>query len=102
MLLTHSITHNSQIIEISVYYSPITGNVIEIKSIWIHSMGSKLPVTGILLHLFQYEIKNIVAGADWKGIYDKALGCDFDGSETNGINMNNIDKHITRAIAPHT
>jgi hypothetical protein len=100
MLLTHSIIHNG-ILEISVYYNPITNIVTEIKSIWIHSFGKKLPVTDILMHLFEPEINKIVDSVDWREIYRAAMDCDWTGEETNGINLNNIDRHIATAIAPH-
>lgn len=101
MLLTHSITHKSQILEISVYYTALTNNVTEIKSIWIHSMGCKLPVTGIMMRLFETEIKKIIDGVDWREIHRAALDGDCFGEETNGVNMNNINTTIAAAIAPH-
>jgi len=101
MLLTHSITHKGQTIEISVYYTPSTNTVREIKSIWIHGMGGKLPVTGILMHLFEKEINKIIDQVDWREIYRSAMDCDWSGTETNGINMNNIHPIIAQAIAPH-
>lgn len=100
MLLTHSIVHKGQTIEISVYYTPSTNHVTEIKSIWIHSMGSKLPVHGILMHLFETEINKIIDRVDWRKIYRAAMDCDWSGEETNGINMNNIQPTIAQAIAP--
>lgn len=101
MLLTHSITHKGQTLEISVYYNPLTNNVIEIKSIWVHSLGSKLPVTGIMMHLFEPEINKIIDTADWREIYRGAMDCDWTGDETNGINMNNVNKHVAGFLAPH-
>jgi hypothetical protein len=99
MLLTHSINHGGQILEISVYYTPSTNTVREIKSIWIHSMGKKLPAGEILMHLFETEINKIIDKTDWREIYRAAMECDFDGEETNGINMNNIDKTFHSAFA---
>lgn len=101
MLLTHSITHKGQLLEISVYYTALTNNVTEIKSIWIHSLGGKLPVTGIMMHLFETEINKIIDGVDWCEIYRAALDGDCFGEETNGVNMNNINTTIAAAIAPH-
>lgn len=101
MLLTHSITHKGQLLEISAYYAPLTNNVTEIKSIWIHSMGGKLPVTGIMMHLFEPEINKIIDSVDWREIYRAALDGDCFGEETNGVNMNNINTTIAAAIAPH-
>jgi len=100
MLLTHSIAHNGQTIEISVYYTPSINTVREIKSIWIHSMGGKLPVTGILMHLFEPQINKIIDLVDWREIYRTAMEYDWSGTETNGINMNNIHPTIAQAIAP--
>ena len=101
MLLTHSITHKGQIFEISVYYTPLTNTVAQIKSIWIHSMGKKLPASEILMHLFEPEINKIIDGVDWREIYRAAMECDYTGEVTNGINMNNIDKTIASVLAPH-
>lgn len=101
MLLTHSIAHKGQLLEISVYYTALTNNVTEIKSIWIHSMGCKLPVTGIMMHLFETEINKIIDGVDWREIYRVALAVDCFGKETNGVNMNNINTTIARSIRPH-
>lgn len=101
MLLTHSITHKGQLLEISVYYTALTNNVTEIKSIWIHSMGGKLPVTGIMMHLFETEINKIIDGVDWREIYRAALDGDCFGEETNGVNMHNINTTIAAAIEPH-
>jgi hypothetical protein len=101
MLLIHSIVHNGQILEISVYYMPLTNTVTEIKSIWVHAFGKKLPATEILMHLFETEINKIVSLVDWREIYRAALECDYTGEETNGINMNNINKHIAGFLAPH-
>jgi hypothetical protein len=101
MLLTHSIKHNGQILEISVYYTPSTNTVTEIKSIWVHSLGGKMPVTGILMHLFETEINKIVNQVDWREIYRAAMECDYSGEETNGINMNNINKTMVSYLAPH-
>jgi hypothetical protein len=98
MLLTHSITHNGQIFEISVYYTPLTNTVTEIKSIWVHSMGKKLPGSEIMMHLFEPEINKIVEKTDWRELYRAALECDWTG-ETNGINMNNIDRNIASILA---
>lgn len=100
MLLTHSITHNGQILEISVYYTPLTNTVTEIKSIWLHSMGRKLPVSDILMHLFETEINRIISQVDWKEIYRAAMDCDWTGEETNGININNIHPVFAGALAP--
>lgn len=101
MLLTHSITHKGQILKISVYYAPSSNNVTEIKSIWVHSMGGKLPVTGIMMHLFETEINKIIDGIDWREIYRAALDGDCFGENTNGVNMNNVHPIISSAIAPH-
>lgn len=101
MLLTHSITHKGQLLEISVYYTALTNNVTEIKSIWIHSMGGKLPVTGIMMQLFETEINKIIDGVDWREIYRAALAGDCFGEDTNGVNMNNINPIISGALAPH-
>lgn len=101
MLLTHSINHGGQILEISVYYTPLTNTVTEIKSIWVHSLGGKMPVTIILMHLFETEINKIISLVDWREIYRAAMDCDWTGENTNGINMSNIDKHIAGALAPH-
>jgi hypothetical protein len=101
MLLTHSITHNGQILEISVYYTPSTNTVTEIKSIWVHSLGGKMPVTIILMHLFETEINKIVSLVDWREIYRGAMGADCFHGETNGVNMNNVNKHIAGFLAPH-
>lgn len=101
MLLTHSIAHKGQLLEISVYYTPSTNNVTEIKSIWIHSMGGKIPVTGIMMHLFESEINKIIDGVDWREIHRAALDGDCFGDETNGVNMNNINTTIASALAPH-
>lgn len=101
MLLTHSITHKGQILEISVYYTALTNNITEIKSIWIHSMGGKMPATGIMMHLFETEINKIIDGVDWREIYRSALDGDCFGGETNGVNMNNVHPTILSAIAPH-
>lgn len=100
MLLTHSIAHKGQLLEISVYYTLLTNNVTEIKSIWIHSMGGKLPVTGIMMHLFETEINKVIDGVDWREIYRAAMDGDCFGEETNGVNMNNINPIISSAIAP--
>jgi hypothetical protein len=99
MLLTHPITHNGQILEISVYYTPLTNTVTEIKSIWVHSMGKKLPVSEIMMHLFETEINKIVDKTDWRMIYRAAMECDYSSEETNGINMNNIDRNIASILA---
>lgn len=101
MLLTHSIPHKGQMLEISVYYAPLTNTVTEIKSIWVHSMGRKLPVSEILMHLFEPVINNIIDGIDWREIYRSAMDCDWTGEVTNGVNMNNIDKTMASFIAPH-
>lgn len=101
MLLTHLITHKGQLLEISVYYTALTNNVTEIKSIWIHSLGGKLPVTGIMMHLFEKEINRIIDNVDWREIYRAALDGDCFGEQTNGVNMNNINQTIASAIAPH-
>lgn len=102
MLLTHSITHKGQLLEISVYYTALTNNVTELKSIWIHSLGGKLPVTGIMMHLFKTEINKIVDGVDWREIHRAALDGDCFGEETNGVNMSNINTTIAGALTPHT
>lgn len=101
MLLTHSTTHNGQALEISVYYNPLTNNVIEIKSIWVHAFGKKLPAGDILMKLFEPEINKIVDKTDWREIYRGAMDGDCFGDNTNGINMNNIDKTIASFLAPH-
>jgi hypothetical protein len=101
MLLTHSITHNGQILEISVYYAPLTNTVTEIKSIWVHSHGSKLPVTGIMMKLFECEINKIVDNVDWREIYRAAMEGDCFSGETNRINMNNVNKTMVSYLAPH-
>jgi hypothetical protein len=101
MLLTKSIKHKGQILEISVYYTPLTNTVTEIKSIWVHSLGKKLPASDILMHLFEPEINKIIDATDWREIYRVTMNCDWDGEETNGINMNNIHPTIMQAIAPH-
>lgn len=101
MLLTHSITHGGQMLEISVYYTPLTNTVTEIKSIWVHSLGGKMPVTGILMHLFEPEINKIVNAADWRAIYRAAMECDYTGEETNGVNMNNVNRTLASYLAPH-
>ena len=80
---------------------PLTNTVTEIKSIWIHSLGGKMPVTGILIHLFETEINRLVDKVDWREIYRAALGGDCFHGETNGININNIDKTVAGFLAPH-
>ncbi len=99
MLLTKAFTHNNQTIEISVYYAPLSNTVTEIKSIWIHSMGGKLPVTGIMMHLFEPAINKIIDGVDWREIHRAALDGDCFGDETNGVNMHNIHPIISSALA---
>jgi hypothetical protein len=99
MLLTKSITHKGQILEISVYYTPMTNTVTEIKSIWVHSLGKKLPAGDILMHLFEPEINKIIDATDWREIYRATMACDWDGEETNGINMNNVDRSIASILA---
>lgn len=101
MLLTKAFIHNSQVIEISVYYTAFNNKVTQIKSIWIHSMGAKLPVTGILMHLFEPAINKLIDSVDWREIHRAALDGDCFGEETNGINMHNINPTIAAAIAPH-
>jgi hypothetical protein len=101
MLLTRSITHKGQMLEISVYYTPLTNTVTEIKSIWAISYGRKLPVAEILMHLFEPEINKIIDETDWREIYRAAMEVDCFGGETNGINMNNIDKTLASFLAPH-
>jgi hypothetical protein len=101
MLLTHSITYKGQILEISVYYTPLTNTVTEIKSIWVHAFGKKLPASDILIHMFGPQIDAIVNGADWREIYRATMACEFDGEETNGVNMNNINPHMANFIWPH-
>jgi hypothetical protein len=101
MLLTRSITHKGQILEISVYYAPLTNTVTEIKSIWVLSYGKRLPASEILMHLFEPQINKIIDETDWREIYNAAMKGDCFGEETNGINLNNIDKTIARFLAPH-
>lgn len=99
MLLTHSITHNGQILEISVYYTPLTNTVTEIKSIWLHSMGAKLPVTDIIMHMFEPEINRIVSQVDWREIYRAVMECDYTG-EHSGINLDNMNPVFAKALRP--
>jgi hypothetical protein len=101
MLLTKAFTHNGQTIEISVYYAPLTNTVTEIKSTWIHSMGGKLPVTGVMMKLFETQINKLIDGVDWREIHRAALDGDCFGEETNGVNMNNIHPIISIALARH-
>jgi hypothetical protein len=101
MLLTRSITHKGQSIEISVYYTPLTNTVTEIKSIWILSYGKRLPASEILMHLFEPQINKIIDDTDWREIYLAAMEVDCFGGETNGMNMNNIDKTIASFLVPH-
>jgi hypothetical protein len=101
MLLTRTISHNGQSIEISVYYTPLTNTVTEIKSIWILSYGKRLPASEILMHLFEPQINDIIDNTDWREIYRAAMEVDCFGGETNGMNMNNIDKTIASFLAPH-
>lgn len=101
MLLTKAFTHNGQILEVSVYYAPLTNAITEIKSIWIHSMGGKLPVTGIMMNLFEPAINKLVDDVDWREIHRAALDGDCFDEETNGVNMNNINPTIASALAPH-
>lgn len=83
VILSKSLTHENQSLELMVKYDPATNTVDEVKSIWLIYHGKQIPVGNLMMKFFEPAVNKIIDETDWREVY-RAMGED-EGDRDKGV-----------------
>lgn len=71
IILSQTFAHNDQDFEIFVKYDEVSNQVLEVKSIMLHTHGTWYPVGSIMDKFFKEAIWKLIKGTNWETIYNE-------------------------------